>query len=87
MAKSSESVTNNFEQQLDELEKIVSRMEEGELTLENSIKEFEQGMKLAGQCQKTLQEAEMRVKILMSDIENGDNLQDFNPDADGTAAN
>ena len=87
MAKSSESATDNFEQQLDELEKIVSRMEEGELTLENSIKEFEQGMKLAGQCKKTLQEAEMRVKILMSDIENGDNLQDFNPDADGTAAN
>jgi hypothetical protein len=29
----------------------------------------------------------MRVKILMSDIENGDNLQDFNPDTDGTTAN
>jgi len=86
MAKSTDTVTDNFEQQLDELEKIVSRMEEGELSLENSIKEFEQGMKLAGQCQKTLTDAEMRVKILMSDIENGENLQDFNPESDSSSA-
>ena len=85
MAKSTDTVTDNFEQQLDELEKIVSRMEQGELSLESSIKQFEQGMKLAGQCQKTLSDAEMRVKVLMSDLEGSETLQDFNPDTDSPA--
>ena len=77
MNKSSDSVTDNFQKQLDELERIVSRMEQGELSLEKSINEFEQGMKLANQCQKTLQEAELRVKVLMSDLENGEQLEDY----------
>ena len=80
MTKTADTITDNFEQQLEELEKIVSRMEQGELSLENSINEFEQGMKLASQCQKTLEEAEMRVKVLMSDNGNGEQLQDFNAD-------
>ncbi len=85
MTKSSKSVTDNFEQQLDELEKIVTRMEQGELSLEKSIAEFEQGMKLANQCQKTLQDAEMRVKVLMSDIENGEQLEDYGAELDDDA--
>ena len=82
MTKSSESVTDNFEQQLSELEKIVSRMEQGELSLEKSINEFEQGMKLANQCQKTLEDAELRVKVLMSDLENGEQLEDYSAELD-----
>ena len=82
MTKPTDSVTDNFEQQLDELEKIVSRMEQGELSLEKSIHEFEQGMKLASQCQKTLQDAEMRVKVLMSDSLGNEQLQDFQEDID-----
>ena len=82
MTKTTDTVTDNFEQQLEELEKIVARMEEGELSLENSINEFEQGMKIANQCQKTLEQAEMRVKVLMSDNGEGEQLQDFNVDLD-----
>ena len=84
MAKDTDKVTEDFEKQLDALEEIVSKMEQGELTLEDSIKEFEQGMKLANQCQKTLSDAELRVKALMSDTM--DSLSDFDPDLDSQPA-
>lgn len=71
---------DNFEKQLEELEQIISRMEQGDLSLEKSIKEFEQGIKLANDCQKTLSEAELKVKILLS--ENGAELTDFDMPAD-----
>ena len=80
MTKDADQVTENFEKQLDALEEIVNRMEQGDLTLEDSIKEFEQGMKLANQCQKTLTDAELRVKVLMENAMEG--LADFDPDAD-----
>lgn len=77
MTKTADDVTDNFEQQLEALEQIVTRMEQGELSLEDSIKEFEQGMNIANQCQKTLEAAELRVKVLISDDE--DKLVDFEP--------
>ena len=81
MTKDVNQTTENFEKQLEALEQIVSRMEEGELTLEDSIKEFEQGMKLANQCQKTLEQAELKVKVLMSEADG--ELEDFIRDNDG----
>ena len=78
MTKTADDVTDNFEQQLEALEQIVTRMEQGELSLEDSIKEFEQGMNIANQCQKTLEAAELRVKVLISDDK--DKLVDFEPD-------
>ena len=53
-----------FEEALEELESIVERMEEGELSLERSLKHFERGMDLTRQCQKALDEAEQRIQTL-----------------------
>jgi len=65
----------SFEQQLEALEKIVDQMEQGDLSLESSIKQFETGINLANNCQKTLEAAELKVKVLMSDDDQ--KLQDF----------
>ena len=57
--------TFNFEESLETLEGLVDAMEEGELSLEDSLKAFEQGVKLTRECQVALEKAEQRVKILM----------------------
>jgi len=59
----------DFESALNELDSIVERMEEGELTLESSLKEFERGIMLTRQCKKQLEQAEQKVQILIK--ENG----------------
>lgn len=56
--------TPNFEQALKELEDLVERMEQGELSLEESLKSFERGIALTHICQKALEEAEQTVEIL-----------------------
>ena len=53
-----------FEDALRELESIVERMEDGEPTLEESLKLFERGTGLARSCQKSLDEAEQRIQTL-----------------------
>ncbi len=63
MAKSK---TVNFEATLAELEKLVQSMESGELSLEDSLKAFEQGMQLSSDCQKALADAELKVQTLMT---------------------
>ncbi len=55
----------DFVASLDRLEQLVAQMEEGDLTLEESLKVFEQGVKLTRDCQQALQEAEQKVQILM----------------------
>ena len=45
----------DFEASLDQLEQLVDQMEDGELTLEESLKAFEQGVKLTRECQQALQ--------------------------------
>lgn len=55
----------NFEKALQELEALVERMEKGEISLEDSLKDFERGIELTRTCQKALQEAEQKVHILM----------------------
>ena len=64
----------NFEEALQELERLVSSMEEGELSLEDSMKAFEKGIKLTRECQTALQKAEQKVQILLN--ESGE-TQDF----------
>ena len=54
----------NFEKSLAELEALVARMEEGELSLEEQLKAFEQGVRLTQQCQQALNEAQQRVQVL-----------------------
>ena len=55
----------DFEKSLQSLEKIVSHMESGELGLEESLAQFENGIKLARTCQDTLANAELRVEQLI----------------------
>lgn len=54
----------NFEQQMQQLEQLVTRMESGDLSLEESLQAFEQGVSLTRNCQKLLSEAEQRVSRL-----------------------
>jgi exodeoxyribonuclease VII small subunit len=57
--------TLNFEKALAELEALVERMEEGDMSLEESLKAFENGIRLTQQCQQALSEAQQRVQMLM----------------------
>ena len=74
-----------FEEALEELEAIVERMEDGEPSLEESLKLFERGMDLTRSCQKALDDAEQRIRIL-ADAETGspaietDIVEDSAPD-------
>jgi len=54
-----------FEDSMAELEKLVEQMEQGELSLEDSLKAFERGIKLTRTCQQALQDAEQKVQILL----------------------
>jgi len=53
-----------FEKKISRLEEIVQKMEKGDITLEDSLKLFEEGVKLSKDCQASLTEAENKVKIL-----------------------
>lgn len=59
------SAPPNFEQSLRELEQIVQKMEQGELSLEDSLKHFERGIELTRSCQATLRLAEQKVEQLL----------------------
>lgn len=69
----------SFETALSELEQIVTRLEGGDLPLEEALNEFERGVQLARQGQVKLQQAEQRVQILLSDTEDAA-LTPFTPD-------
>lgn len=56
--------TVNFEKSLKELETIVKELENGELPLENSLKQFEKGMTLAKKCQDILTDAEQKIETI-----------------------
>ena len=55
----------DFEKSLSELEKIVDRMEKGDQTLDQTLKDFERGMTLSRSCQKSLEEAQLKVDKLI----------------------
>ncbi|MCH7744079.1 MAG: exodeoxyribonuclease VII small subunit [Proteobacteria bacterium] len=54
-----------FEESISRLEALVERMEDGNLSLEESLKTFEEGIKLTRQCQQALKTAEQKVKLLI----------------------
>ena len=62
MEKKSKDLT--FEKAIKELEEIARRLEEGELSLDESISQFEQGVHLARFCHEKLEEAERKIEIL-----------------------
>ena len=59
----------DFESALKELETLVSRMESGELSLDESLKAFERGIELTRKCQSSLEAAELKVQTLTKDKE------------------
>lgn len=58
----------SFEQALAELEKIVARMESGELSLEQALESHKRGLELARFCQKRLEAAQQQVKVLEGEV-------------------
>ena len=69
--------TKTFEASMAELEEVVAKLETGDISLDDSLKLFEKGIKLAKSCQKKLDEAERRVKILTADAEGEMTEEDF----------
>ena len=55
----------SFEEQLTALEGVVERLERGELTLDESVRLFEEGVKLSEACKKELETAEGRIQVLV----------------------
>ena len=70
-----------FEASLDELEKIVGQLEDGDLPLEKSLKLFEDGVKLSRECRERLLQAERRIEILMKDADGNPELQEMEPES------
>lgn len=60
---------NSFEENLNSLELIVNQLETGDLSLDDALVKFEQGIKLAKQSQKQLKNAEQKIKILLTEDE------------------
>ena len=69
----------DFEHSLDELEQLVTRMEGGELSLDESLASFERGIGLFRHCQQSLQQAELRVRLLL-DPDAPDRAEPFEPE-------
>ncbi len=69
----------SFEQSLTELEKIVAKLESGELPLEQSLELFEKGISFSRECRDRLTKAERRIEILMKDADGELSTQEIDP--------
>jgi exodeoxyribonuclease VII small subunit len=69
----------DFEASISELETLVEKMEGGEFSLEESVKQFESGIALARACQQALREAEQKVSQLTSNATGQEILAPFEP--------
>lgn len=69
----------DLEKSLSQLEGIVEELESGDLSLEQAMKKFEEGIKLTRGCQAALKDAEQKVEILLKSA-GGESLQDFDTD-------
>jgi exodeoxyribonuclease VII small subunit len=67
----------DFEASLAELESIVQRLEQGELPLEESLRQFERGVALTRSCQKALRQAEQKIRVLSKGADGELVEQDF----------
>lgn len=72
----------DFEQSLADLQQLVERLEGGELSLEDSLSAFEQGIRLTRDCQAALAQAEQKVQVL---LERDGELEEAPFDADSQA--
>lgn len=69
----------DFEHKLNQLEILVSEMEKGSLSLEDSLKAFEDGIKITRECQQALKDAEQKVEVLTRD---SDQPAPFEPESE-----
>ena len=72
-----------FEEALQELENIVHRLEEGKLSLDESLTLFEEGIKLSRLCAQRLDEAEKKIEILLKDESGAFYRKPFEPGEEG----
>jgi exodeoxyribonuclease VII small subunit len=72
--------TDKFETSLKKLEEIVTRLEGGSLSLEDSLKAFEEGVKHSAFCSGKLEEAERRVEILLKQKDGSLKREAFEPE-------
>ncbi len=75
----------SFESSLEELEKIVAALEDGDRPLEEALELFEKGVKLSRECQKRLDEAERKIQVLLKDAEGEPVLEEFEGENPGIA--
>jgi exodeoxyribonuclease VII small subunit len=76
--------SKTFEMQLAALEQVVRELERGDLPLEESLKLFEEGVRLSRECQERLSQAERRIEVLLRDSEGRPVLSAFD-EADASA--
>lgn len=72
---------NTFEASLSELETVVRKLENGDLPLEESLKLFEDGVRLSRECRERLSNAERRIEVLMKDGDGAFIVQDLDTSA------
>jgi exodeoxyribonuclease VII small subunit len=70
----------DFERSLSRLEQVVKKLESPELSLDEAMKLFEEGVKLSRECQKQLEEAEARVEILLKKADGKLAAEPFKPE-------
>ena len=70
----------SFETSLAELEDIVSKLDDGDLPLEESLGLFEKGIKLSRECRERLSNAERRIEVLMKEADGSLSTREFEPD-------
>ncbi len=73
----------DFETALAELEALVEKMELGELSLEDSLQQFERGVQLTRSCQQALKDAEQKVQVLLKK-DGQETLESFDSDAESS---
>jgi exodeoxyribonuclease VII small subunit len=79
-----ESNLATFEESLKQLEAIVSKLERGDLPLEESVRLFEEGVKLSNACKENLEAAEGKIQILLKQKDGSRKAETF-PPAEETA--
>ena len=72
----------DFEKQLTALEKVVERLEQGDLSLEESVRLYEEGTKLSDACKKELEAAEGKIQLLVEQRSGAMKVVDFDPERD-----
>lgn len=83
MAEKKESAGLKFEEALKRLEEIVKGLEKGDLPLEESLKQFTEGIRLARHCTDEIDRAEKKVEVLLKDSSGAARTAPFNPGEGG----